>query len=207
MRLDKIEPLSGTERVKLRFSDGTAMRLPAMLVYDLGLKTGMELSEDRLRQIQEEAGYASSKQRAVRILAASVSSRKELARKLIQKGETRENTDRTIEWLDSMNLLDDEAAARQIAQREYARGYGPRKIRQVLAQKGIEKKLWDNAMEGLTDYQASVERYLSRHLSGTDPDTKEKKKLTDALLRRGFSWEQIRRGFQQYRIAPEEEFE
>lgn len=44
---------------------------------------------------------------------------------------------------------------------------------------------------------------LSSHLD-RDPDAKALKKTTDALLRRGYSWEDIREGLSRYRLSLEE---
>ncbi|MBR0282488.1 MAG: RecX family transcriptional regulator, partial [Oscillibacter sp.] len=72
-----------------------------------------------------------------------------------------------------------------------AKGYGPAKIRAKLYEKGVPKELWDAAMSDLPDGHAQIDAYLSRKLSGT-PDADTKRRLTASLLRRGFSWDDIR---------------
>ena len=63
---------------------------------------------------------------------------------------------------------------------------------QKLFEKGVPRELWDEAMDALPDPAELIGRYLESKLHGTLPDEKEKKRLTDALLRRGFSWGEVR---------------
>ena len=39
-----------------------------------------------------------------------------------------------------------------------------------------------------------IDRFLQSKLHGRSPEDKEKKRLTDALLRRGFSWPEVKAG-------------
>ena len=204
MRLEKIEATASRDRVKLCFDDETCFRVPVSVVADLGLSAGMELTEEDLTRIQECAGQASAKLRAVRIIAASGVSERELRRRLVQKGESPDHADRAVEWLSELNLLDDREAARQIVERGAAKGYGRVIIRQMLYEKGIGRDLWDEALAALPEPDGAIDHYLSAHLS-REPDQKELKKITDALLRRGHSWEDIRAGLQRHRLSLEEE--
>ena len=58
MKLEKLEPTGSRERVRLRFSDGTSLRVPASVAADLGLRPGLELTEEDLARIREESGKA-----------------------------------------------------------------------------------------------------------------------------------------------------
>lgn len=182
------------------------MRIPRMTTADAGLYAGMELSEEDLSELRERAGYDSARLRAVRILGASATSEKELRRKLCEKGETKENADRALAWLNELQLIDDRETALRIVDRAVAKGYGKARIRQILYDKGIPKDYWEDAMADLPDPSEEIQRYLRMHLTTSNPDMKEKKKITDALLRRGYSWDSIRSAFSSLQILPEEEF-
>ena len=119
MRLEKIEATGSRERVRLCFDDETSLRIPVTVVADLGLSAGMTVTEEELDHIRECAGQASAKLRAVRIIAASGVSERELRRRLVQKGESPDHADRAVEWLSDLNLLDDREAARQIVERDH----------------------------------------------------------------------------------------
>ena len=201
MRIEKIEPTGSRDYVRLRFSEGSSLRTPAAVAAELGLRAGQELSEEELALLKEKTGQVSARLRAVRIIAASGVSEKELRRRLVQKGERPEHAEEAVQWLDDLHLLDDRETARQIVARGAARGYGRARVRQMLYEKGIDRELWDEALSQLPPPDDAIDRFLEKHLDG---DPKTLKKTTDALLRRGYSWEDIREGLERYRLSLEE---
>ena len=48
-----------------------------------------------------------------------------------------------------------------------------------------------DALEELPEPAEQIRRFLEGKLRGRTPDEKEKKRLCDALLRRGFSWSDV----------------
>ena len=52
-------------------------------------------------------------------------------------------------------------------------------------------------MDALPDAAEHIGRFLESKLHGRLPDEKEKKRLTDALLRRGFSWGDVKGAWNQ----------
>lgn len=91
MKIEKIEPTGSKEYVRLRFADGTSFRMPSTVAADLQLRGNQELDEETFARVKEQTGQASAKMRAVRIIAASGVSEKELRRRLVQKGERPEH--------------------------------------------------------------------------------------------------------------------
>ncbi|MEA4965051.1 MAG: RecX family transcriptional regulator [Oscillospiraceae bacterium] len=205
MKLEKIEATATHDRVKLCMEDGSSLRVPTTVAEDLGLRAGLELDDDDLSRIREAAGKASAKLRAVRIVAASGVSKQELRRRLRQKGESQENADEAVQWLESLKLLDDREAARRIVERGVARGYGKARIRQMLYEKGVGRELWDEALAAMPRMDDAIDRYLSAHLGRREPDRKELKKITDALFRRGYGWEEIRAALARRQVSLEDE--
>ena len=65
-------------RYLVRFDDGTTMRLYRQTVEDFGLYSGLELSDEQMKALRENAGQISAKMRAVRIVSASNVSRRDL---------------------------------------------------------------------------------------------------------------------------------
>lgn len=186
-------------RVTLWFDDGTRMKVSTDVVVHYGLYQGMELSEDELAQLLEGAQKASAKNRAVRIVSATSVSEKELRRRLVQKGERPEDAGEAVEWLRELGVVDDEAMAKRIVARSVEKGYGEARIRQELYQKGIPKQYWDEALKELPDMTDAIERFAAQRLRGKNPDQKELKRVTDALLRRGHSWSDISPVLRKYR--------
>ena len=58
----------------------------------------------------------------------------------------------------------------------------------------IRDRLWEDALETMPDPAEQIDRFLESKLRGRTPDEKEKKRLCDALARRGFAWPDIRAG-------------
>jgi len=205
MRLEKIEATASRDYVKLCFDDESTMRIPVSVVTDLALYAPMKLSETDMERLHDAAGRASAKLRAVRIIAASGVSEKELRRRLVQKGEKAEYADEAVQWLTDLNLVNDSDAATQIVRKGISKGYGKARIKQMLYEKGIERALWEDALSALPDMDETIDRYLSAHMTGREPDQKQIKKITDALLRRGHSWEDIRAGLSRWRVSIKED--
>lgn len=202
MRIESLrEPSVRGGRYTVTLDDGRKLRLEKAVVADFGLFTGRELEEAELQQIRESNAKASARARAVRIVSATAVTQKDLRRRLVQKGEREEDADEAIEWLLDLNLLDDLQTARQLAQSAARKGYGKARIRQIFYQKGVNRELWEEAMEGLPEPDDAIDRFLASRFKGQKPDEKETKRAVDALLRRGHSWSDIRPAMARYTDA------
>ena len=199
MRLLAIQELPQSKRVKLLFDDDTVLKTQPYLIADLGLYSGMELSESDYQALLAAAGKASAKARAVRIVAAAGVSEKELQKRLVQKGEDKQDAEEAIGWLKELRLLDDRETARQLAASAVSKGYGRARIKNILYEKGIPQEYWADALDTVPEMDDAIDRFLARRWQGTDPDEKEVKKAVDALIRRGHSWKDIQSGLRRYR--------
>ena len=205
MRVEAIEPTRSPQgKLRVRFDGGESLLMLPAAIAELGLYAGMELPDAAMDSIREACGTASAKERAVRIVSAASVTKKELRHRLVQKGETEEHADEAVKWLSELHLLDDRQTAAQIVRNGAARGYGEARIRQMLYEKRVPRELWDEALELLPPQDDAIDLFLQRRFRGNTPDRAEIKRATDALLRRGHSWEDIRRALSRY--ASEEEF-
>ena len=178
-------------RYWVTFSDGTKLALYRQTVEDFGLYTGLELSDPEWERLQEAAGAMSAKMRAVRIVAASSVSKKDLQQRLVQKGEDPQQAAQAVAWMAEMKLVDDMETARQIVSRCAARGYGIQRAKQMLYEKKIPKQYWEEALAEFPDQTEHILVFLRGKLS-YDADRKQVQKAIDALLRRGHSYSEIR---------------
>jgi regulatory protein len=195
MRIEslKTEP-DRAGRYWLTFEDGTKLALYRQTVEDFALFSGKELSEDLYSALLEAAGAMSAKMRAVRIVAASSVSKKDLKHRLIQKGEAPSDAADAVAWMEEMHLLDDGQTARQVVSRCAAHGYGIQRAKQALYEKKIPKEYWEEALADYPDQTASIVSFLRARLTDLS-DRREVKRATDALLRRGHSYSDVRRAF------------
>jgi len=176
------------------------MRLYRQTVEDFGLYAGLELSDEQMERLTISAGDTSAKMRAVRIVAASSVSRRDLEQRLVRKGQTKEQAKAAVEWMEDLNLLDDRETARQIVSRCAAHGYGIARAKQMLYEKQIPKDLWLDALEDYPDQTENILAFLRVRL-GEEPDQRQIKKATDALLRRGHSWGDVRRALNEMSVS------
>lgn len=204
MRIEqlKTEP-DRAGRFWVTLDSGERMALYRQTVEDFGLYSGKELSKEEWEALQDSAGKMSAKMRAVRIVAASSVSKKDLQQRLVQKGEDPRQAAEAVAWMSEMHLVDDEETARQIVSRCAAKGYGLSRAKQVLYEKKIPKQYWDAALADYPDQIEHILRFLRAKLDD-DSDQKDVKKAIDALLRRGHSYSEIRAALQQMAMDPDE---
>ena len=204
MRIEsfKTEP-DRAGRYWLTLDDGTKLALYRQTVEDFGIYSGRELTEVELQSLQEAAGAMSAKMRAVRIVAASNVSKKDLKQRLIQKGENPEDAADAVAWMEEMHLVDDAETARQIVSRCAAHGYGIQRAKQALYEKKIPKEYWEDALSDYPDQTQAIMSFLRSRLADRS-DQREIKRATDALLRRGHSYGDVRRALSRLNLDAED---
>ncbi len=175
----------------MKFSDGTVLRLYPQTVEDFALYSDMELSEQLYQDLFAAAGKMSAKMRAVRIVAAANVSKADLQQRLVKKGESATDAKHAVEWMDSLQLVDDEKTAALLVQRCIAKGYGKARAKQLLYEKKIPKELWEGALDNYPDQMEKINAFLQNRL-GDNPEPADVKRAVDALLRRGHSYGKIR---------------
>ena len=183
-------------RYRLVFEDDSVMRLYRQTIEDFGLYPGLELSDEELGNLKIAAGQMSAKMRAVRIVAASSVSKGDLERRLVRKGEDPAQAKAAVAWMSDMSLLDDRSMAQQIVARCISKGYGRARAKQVLYEKRIPREFWDDALKDYPEQLDKIMDFLESHLPD-DATEKDVKRVIDALVRRGHSYDTIRRAMQE----------
>ena len=201
MKLEKLEPLDSPNYLRLIFEDGKRLKAPAFKVVELGLTPGAEVTPEAFLALENAQSLASCKERAVRILTASGLSRRELQKRLVQKGESGEDAEAAVAWLEELHLIDDLETAKQLVRSACLRGYGAARAKSILYEKGIPKELWDEALAELSEMDGAIDTFLRRKLDGRTLDAKQIKKTVDALLRRGHSYHDIQAGLRRYEAS------
>lgn len=193
MKITRIENSKHVqERVLVFLEEGDPLRITGHELLQFGLYPGMDLSPQLVVQLQAAGQRSESRVKAARLASGRMMSRKELTSKLSRKGIDPDTAEETADWLESLGAVDDVAYAGVIARHYAASGYGPGRVRQELQKRGVSRELWDDALSQLPDSADAIDRFLQKKLSGRTPDRALLKKLSDALLRRGFSWSDIR---------------
>lgn len=205
MRIESIEQTRSPQgKLRLRFEGGESMLVLPAVITELGLYAGLDVPEAGMDSLREQNAAASAKNRAVRILSAAAVSKNELEHRLVQKGESPEHAAQAAEWLDSLRLLDDRALAAQLVRSAAAKGYGEARVRQLLYAKRIPREFWEEALAQMPDQSGAIDEFLSKRFRGKAPDRAECRRATDALLRRGHRWQDIKGALERYGVMPEE---
>lgn len=185
------------ERFTLVFDDGTELKTTLGIITERFIHSGMDFDEDAYNELVSACTLALSKARALRIINARPMSREELRKRLIEKGETPDNAETCAEWLCQMGLINDAEYAGSVVRHYAAKGYGASRIKQELRRHGVSRELWDEAMSQMPEQDEYLARFLRSRL--TDPGNRAQvKKVSDALFRRGYSWDQIKHALNEF---------
>lgn len=185
------------ERFTLVFDDGTELKTTLGIITERFIHSGMDFDEDAYNELVSACTLALAKARALRIINARPMSREELRKRLVEKGETPENAETCAEWLCQMGLINDTEYAGSVVRHYAAKGYGASRIKQELRRHGVSRELWDEAMSQMPEQDEYLARFLRSRLS--DPgDRSQVKKVSDALFRRGYSWDQIKHALNEF---------
>lgn len=193
------------EHYEVKFSDGSSMKMGLAVIADFSLYTGRQLTEKEFAQIGEAAGLGRAKERALRMIGARPMSERELYDKLIEKGESEVHAAAVVARLLELRLIDDGEYARMLVRHYAAKGYGARRIKDELYRHKVNREHWDAALEEMPDTEDTIHRLFASKMRGAEPsDRAAVKKAGDALLRRGYSWEEIRSALYRYESEYEE---
>lgn len=191
----KILGLKPSQRVQGRWlvqlEDGTLLRVGENEVLAFSLYQGRELDEEERQRLLDFARKNGLKEKALNLLTGKPMSRRELERKLEQWEATEEESAAICDRMEELGFLNDEAYAQTVVRHYSAKGYGERKLRDELYRRGVPREYWEQAMEEARDPEEAIRAFVEKKLAGKAGDPKELKKVSDALIRRGYRWQEI----------------
>ncbi len=206
MKIERIEASRHKKgRVLVFLEDGACLRITEQELLDFGLRSGDELDDKTLQRLKEAAGVSNVKATAADLVGKRAMSRRDLERKLQNRGASETEARYAAEWMEAIGAINDADYAAVLARHCADLGYGPQRVREKLYEKGVPRELWDDALDALPDSTGQIDAFLERKLRGRVPDQREKKRLCDALLRRGFSWGDVKSAWNRYGSEVEED--
>lgn len=144
------------------------------------------------------------KKHALRILDKKDVSRKMLIDKLTEKGASDGDAQEVADWLCDIGAVSDERYAELIVRHYSAKGYGVRRIQEEFYRRGISRDLWENALAELPETEDTVYTLLSQKLKRTEVTADDIRRAEASLLRRGYSWSEIRSALERYQSETED---
>ncbi len=192
MKLISIKQLrTDAARCVIKLEDGRSIRTFMTVAADLGLYGGMELDDEKLAELLDAARSMGAKERAARIVGAANVSKKNLIKKLTSKGESEQDAADAAQWLEDLGAVNDRDYAGMIVRSYSARGYGRERIKQKLYEKGVPRSMWDDALGEMPDSSDRIDKYIRAHLPEGGRDRQAVKKVSDTLMRRGYTWNEV----------------
>ena len=187
------------DRASVFIDDAFAFGLAVDLVVQAGLRKGVRLTADEQRELLVRQETFAAKASALRGLEARARTAEEVRRSLARKGFADAVVEDTVAELERLGMLDDAAYARAFVRSRFeGRGYGPARLRQDLQRKGVDRRVIDEALEGLVEAEdmglearTQAEKKW-RSLASEEDVRKRKKKTMDYLVRRGFGFDVAR---------------
>lgn len=134
----------------VRMESGEKIRVPYALLRERPVKTGEVIEPVLYREFIVRRGYPHAVDRAVKLLSLRDHSEGELREKLYAAGYPDAVTDKVLEKLETMELVDDEAFADSWVQSR-AHRHGRRRIERELTQKGVSRETAHQAVSQLSD--------------------------------------------------------
>ena len=173
------------------------------IIADFGLRTGMVLERDELRKIIYASNFRRAYQRALYLLDYRDYSAKEMYDKLIDTYKSEKLCGAVLEKLKSAGLIDDVRYAGNMARKlVISKRFGRRRALRELTMKGIDRFTAEDALEEYDEMFSEnlmelIEKKYSRYLTDMS-DRKNIEKVKSALVRYGYSFDEINRTVREY---------
>lgn len=162
------------------------------------LERGMEIDEDKLKDLLYEEELSKAKSYVYRILARRMYTTREISDKLVERGYVDKIIEDVIATLKRYGYLNDKTYAQEwIESRMRSKPKGKIALRRELGRKGIDKSIIEDALGQAFDQSKEAEMALDlarrkvRSYNVDDPVV-AKRKLQSFLLRRGFDFETVK---------------
>ena len=191
MRITAIEPQPRSRRFTLRLDGVPAIPVSREVLARFGLRAGGEVSDERLREVQEAEAHHAALSSALRLLAYRPRSESELRGRLARAGIAPRVLEAVVARLRELRLLDDAAfAGGWVEARDRMSPRSRRLLAAELRAKGVPPAVAQRSAafvdEAAAAYRATQKRATA--LRGA-PYADFRRRLGDLLLRRGFDYE------------------
>ena len=211
MKITEIRPAKG-KLFEIILENEQKLWLHADLVQSEFLRSGDDLDEDRIADLRRRAAEHRAYEYGLYLLEKRGYSYREMYDKLMTAPNAQEDAVlAALEKLTRYGFLNDAAYAEQLA-RHFVEGkkFGLRRAEYGMRHRGLSQEDIDDALAAYDDAEQIsaqlleiLQKKYARYL--TDPDDrKSAEKVTAALVRRGYTYQQIRYAIEDYYAWAEE---
>jgi regulatory protein len=195
MRITALQTqLNNPERVNISVDGRFLMGAHALLVYQMELRVGQELTPAQLAQLEQGEAQQQAVERAMGFLALRPRSREEVIRYLRRKQTPMEMINAVMQRLEELELLNDrEFSTFWVESRDRFSPRGARALKNELRMKGVEREVVDEMVsdeqdEERIDEAARKKAQTLARQPNIDYQTFARR-LGSFLQRRGFNYE------------------
>lgn len=170
------------------------------------LKEGMEIDEKKYEYILENVILTEAKDKAIRFLGYRPRTKKEMYNKLCTYEYPENVIESVMALLEQYGYINDfHYAETYIKEKTGLKNEGLYKIKYDLKYKGISQDLIERALAEFSyNPLNSILKLINKKLTLNNYDEKDKQKVYNYLVRKGFSHEDIKEGFRLFKEGYEE---
>lgn len=186
-----------SDRIVVRLDNKNVFRIPEDVFILKPLHIGDSISRKEIASYDKKMRRQEAKDAAYRLLSFRMRSTWEIKTKLKDKSFTEEEINHTIDFLLKLNYLNDNDFAFTFAKEKIKlKKIGPKLLRLELIKRGIDQDLSTEVIDDCYSHDL-VNDLICFHINKRKIEkkalleNKEKKKLTDFLMRKGFDWQSI----------------
>lgn len=185
------------KRSNIFINEEYAFSLSNELVYKENLNINDIVDEEKLLIISKEDSFLKCKESALRIIEKSYKTEKEISEKLIGKGFLEDEINKTINFLQEYNFINNKQYASMYI-KDRIKTAGSKKIRYSLLNKGIEEEIIDELLEKVQvneEFEGAIKLGRKKYEQIKKKENnkyKIKNKLVTYLMGRGYNYSLIK---------------
>jgi regulatory protein len=182
------------DRINIFVDHQFLLGVSTIVVLQMGLRIGQDLSPDQLEQLHHEEALQQATNRALNYLSFRPRSREEVRRYLRKKETPSELIDTVMQRLDDLGLINDQSFTEfWIESRERSHPKGAQALKNELRMKGVKRELVDELVNDEQDEEHALRagrKKAALLVRQSEMDFKTfRARLGPFLQRRGFSYE------------------
>ena len=186
-----------SDRIIIILDNKSVFRIPEDAFILNPLHVGDEISSKDIKKFDKKMRFKEAKDSAYRLLSYRMRSVSEMKKRLKDKSFSTDEIENTIDHLLKLNYLNDQEFCRAFANEKVKlKKIGPFLLKSELLKHGLDSELIDNCINEIYNqynFQDLIEFHLEKKkiIKNELLDKKDKKRLDNYLIRKGFNWEQI----------------
>lgn len=200
MKITSIErQINNNKRYSVFIDNNFAFGIDEIDLLYYKLKENEDISKEKYNNILNNTILIKAKSKAEKYLSYKSRTEKEIKDKLSSEEYPKDIIDKVIELMKKYNYIDDEIYCLNFAKEKFRlKGYGKKRILYELVQKGIPSKTAESVINEINfDEDKKAAELLYKKTKGNyNFDFKQKQKLSNYLIRRGFSFDTIKNAFE-----------